>query len=582
MAVSAGLLYLLLRRTLAREMIIRMDLEETRERFAASAAHHPYSFAVYDADRRFRYLNPHGLKFLRKTPDEVLGRRDEEVFPLEMVNAYLPALNRAMETRQPQSVVAELMLASNHVCLAYTFTPLLNADGSVREVLAVTNDMTSVVQNERRVRRLNRTLGAISAANSVLVRATDEASLLRDFCAELAAQTGHRLVWVGFVEGTEGHLRAAEEAGPAAGLLAEIRPGNLLPPADYCVSTKAVQQRQPVICRDYQTEALFEPCRVLAQEAGLRSGVALPLRDDGHMLGALCLYAAEANQFDEQEVKMLAELAEDLTFGLVALRHKQALAQTLSRLRESEERLRTLKMVIDVSPSVAYVARTEPGWPVEFVSDNVARFGYQPSEFTSGQIKVASIAHPDDLPRIMAECEQAVAEGRPQFTQEYRVFDARGQTRWVQDHCIIVRNTAGLATHFQGILTDITERKQAEAAHRELERLVQGTLDAMTDNICVLEADGAIAYVNASWRRFAAARPPAPEHAAVGSNYFTACEHAHGTPMGAEAAQFIAGTRAVLCGELPEFQMEYSCDSPKEHQCFVARVTPFPAGGRPR
>ncbi|MEQ2007665.1 MAG: PAS domain S-box protein [Limisphaerales bacterium] len=500
-AASAGLLYVLLRQILRREAAIWSDLEASHERFNSAVSHMPFIFAIYDSDRRFRFLNTMGLLTAGKTLDEVIGRRDEEVFPLEMVNAYLPMLTRALEKGHPQTEVVDIAMPSGHMHLAYTFTPLLNADGSVREVLAVTNDMTVVVRNERHTRRLNRTLAAVSAANSVLVRATDEAGLLRDFCAELAAQTQRRLVWVGFVEGAQGQLRVASEAGPAAGLVAGIRPGDTVEPADYCLCTMAVQHQQAVICHDFQTEARFAPCRERAQAAGLRSGVGLPLRDDGRILGAMCLYAAEPERFDEEEVKLLAELAEDLAFGLTALRQKRELAQALARLRESEERLRMLKLVIDQSPSVAYVARIEPGWPVEFVSDNVARFGYQPAEFTSGQIKLSTVAHPEDFPRIAAESDQAVTEGKVEFAQEYRVFNARGETRWVQDHCSVVRNAAGQATHFQGVITDITERKQAEeelcAAHAFSANLMQ------TANVIVLglDAQGCIRIFNEAAER---------------------------------------------------------------------------------
>jgi PAS domain-containing protein len=186
---SAGFLYVLLRRRIAREMAIEQDLADQQKRLEAATTNSlPFTFAVYDADRRFRYLNAHGLQEAGKPLIEVLGRRDEEVFPLEWVNAYGAALTRAFETRQTQTEVVDITTPSGHRHFACRFTPLLNADGTLREVLAVTNDMTDVVRDERRMRQLNRTLTAISAADSVLVRATSETELLQGFCKALATR----------------------------------------------------------------------------------------------------------------------------------------------------------------------------------------------------------------------------------------------------------------------------------------------------------------------------------------------------------------------------------------------------------
>jgi PAS domain S-box-containing protein len=495
-AVTAGLLYVLLRRSLSREAAIRSDLEATQERFTSAVAQLPFTFAIYDADRRFRFLNTRGLLTAHKPLGEVLGRRDEEVFPLELVNAYLPALNRALEKRQPQTEVVDIVLPSGHAHLAYTFTPLLNADGSVRELLAVTNDMTGVVRNDRRVRQLNRTLEAVSAANSVLVRAPDESALLKEFCEVLAERTGHGLVWVGFAE-TNGPLRVAVRVGNPSGIL-DIIPLACCDKAvrSFCLPDAALKSAQPTVCRDFLLDDRFAECREWVQSAGMRSGISLPLRTEGKVFGVLSLYAKEPDRFDGEEVKLLAELADDLAFGIVALRQKGEFGQMVERLRQSEEHSRTLKLIIDQSPSVAYVARADAGWQVEFMSGNIAHFGYQAAEFISGQRSIATIIHREDLPELVATVDKAVANGKAELTVEYRVFDALGQTRRVQDSSVMVRNASGAVTHFRGVLTDITDqRRTAEvlgATYSRYHRL----MEQAEDGIALVDVNGRFVEAN--------------------------------------------------------------------------------------
>jgi len=470
--------------------------------------------------------------------------------------------------------VVEVVRDGSHYHLAYHFTPLVEEDGTVREILAVTNDMTGVVRDERRMRRLNRTLQAISAANSVLVRATDETGLLRDFCAELAEQTGHRLIWVGMHD-SEGEFRMVARDGRPADRVREI-PFHCseLAGKKSCLADAVLTSGRPVTCADFQTDARFPGCEPWARSAGLRAAVGLPLPGEGGLLGALLLYSGEPDQFDSEEVTLLMELASDLAFGIVALRHKEQLRVTAERLRASEERLRTFKEVMDHSSSVAYVTRAEPGWPVEFVSDNITRYGYQPEDFTSGRVTTAMVVHPDDLPKLADVTQRAVAEHESEYTLEYRLLDAAGQIHWMQDWCRVVRNEQGEPVRFQGVFTDVTEQRQAEA-------LVRGTLDAMSETICILDANGRIVHVNESWRRFAAANPPAPAGIGVGDSYFRACERAQGTADGEDARRFLAGARAVLEGQQPEFELEYACHSPQVQRWFLVKTTPFPVGDTP-
>ena len=325
-AVSAGLIYWLLRRHSLQDTTIRLELEENEARFAATAAHYPYSFAIYDAERRFSYVNPHGLLAMHKTADQVLGRLDEEVFPAELVNAYLPTLKCALETRRRQSQVVELQAKEGQTKVIYTFLPLLRADGTVREVIALTHDISPMVQVEQRLRLLNRTLTVTTTADSVLVRATDEAGLLRDFCAVLATQMEPRLIWIGFTEGA-GKLRVAVHAGSVTGSQVGLSPDGVLTQAEFPMADAVIRTGQPCVCRDFETDHRFAAVRERVRAASLRSAVGLPLRADGKVFGVLCMYSGEAQCFADEEVKLLVVLADDLAYCVAALRQRQRLAQ---------------------------------------------------------------------------------------------------------------------------------------------------------------------------------------------------------------------------------------------------------------
>jgi PAS domain S-box-containing protein len=123
-----------------------------------------------------------------------------------------------------------------------------------------------------------------------------------------------------------------------------------------------------------------------------------------------------------------------------------------------------LEQIVRRSPSIAFRFRMEPGWPVEFVSENVSQLGYSAEDLLSGRINLFEVVHPEDKETVMEKLRlEAGSEVRQgEFSQEYRIITGSGETRWLDERMWIVRNDKGAITHFEGIVVDITARKLAE------------------------------------------------------------------------------------------------------------------------
>ncbi len=109
----------------------------------------------------------------------------------------------------------------------------------------------------------------------------------------------------------------------------------------------------------------------------------------------------------------------------------------------------------------------------------------------------------------------------------------------------------------------------------------QRTLDSLSAHIAIVDESGTIVAVNKAWRDFARANGVAGHNYAEGANYLEACGSATGM-YSEEATPFVEGIRSVLSGRCEKFEFEYPCHSPSERRWFIARVTPFAAGGPPR
>ena len=180
------------------------------------------------------------------------------------------------------------------------------------------------------------------------------------------------------------------------------------------------------------------------------------------------------------------------------------LKRTQRALREAAEVRKELERIVSNSPAVAFLWRAVPGWPVEYVTDNVAQFGHTPDDFRSGRITYAEIVHPDDLPRIEAEVARCVEEGCQAFVQEYRILTKEGVVRWLDDRTWVRRDAQGAITHYQGIVLDITERKQAEEELAKFKTIS----DQAVYGAAIADFDGKVLYLN---ERFARMHGYAPD-----------------------------------------------------------------------
>ena len=132
-------------------------------------------------------------------------------------------------------------------------------------------------------------------------------------------------------------------------------------------------------------------------------------------------------------------------------------------LREVQSGRERLEQIVNRSPAIAFLWRTDHELSVDFVSANVRELGYSAADFLSGRITYGSIVHPDDLARALADAGRFVAEGRSEFVQQYRVITATGEVRWIEDRTWVPWHSDGSVTHHQGIIIDVTERRLAEA-----------------------------------------------------------------------------------------------------------------------
>ena len=174
---------------------------------------------------------------------------------------------------------------------------------------------------------------------------------------------------------------------------------------------------------------------------------------------------------------------------------KQAEAE-IKRLKEKYESL------IRNIPITIYSSLPDETSTTIFVSERYREWtGYSPEDFYHDRYTWPKSVHPEDRASAI-EAYVRACESKTEYNHEYRIVHKdTGQVRWVRDHGVPVTDEKGTLILIDGIITDITERKQVEEALQKSEEFSSKLLNNSPNPIVVINSDLSVGYVNPAMER---------------------------------------------------------------------------------
>jgi hypothetical protein len=250
------------------------------------------------------------------------------------------------------SVAAISILSELSFTLYSDVTDVFNLLGHVYKIIAyavlyrtvfvgsVQEPFMRVREAENALQHANRALKTLSAGNKTLLHAHEERALLEAMCRAAVEKGGYLLAWVGYVQDDATHSIKPEvwhavQPGYVESLLSTWQDIAL----NNGPSGLTVRSGQATICQDIATDPLFAPWRDVALRYGYRASISLPLHDNGSTFATLSLYAALPDAFTTDEIALLSEMGEDLSFGIRNLRMRAERDQVLQEKQSFLEKI---------------------------------------------------------------------------------------------------------------------------------------------------------------------------------------------------------------------------------------------------
>ncbi len=189
--------------------------------------------------------------------------------------------------------------------------------------IRVAERTAELVSTNDHLRKSNRALRVLTDCHQALIHDRDERKLMDDICRIIVKAGGYCFAWAGFVapRGADMVIPIAHQ-GYEAGYLDALNDSGMGDRAEKGIPGGAVASGEAVVNNDIFSQTPHVHQHSEAVSRGYGASISLPLRTGNRMMGELNIYSATPHAFDDSEVKLLVELADDLSFSIAAIRSR--------------------------------------------------------------------------------------------------------------------------------------------------------------------------------------------------------------------------------------------------------------------
>jgi len=313
---------------LTAEIAERKRIQEEQARLVAIIEATPDMVATGSPDGRVFYYNRAGLRMLGFEPEQDLSMvRIAETHTEWAAKLVLEeGIPHAIKYGTWSGETALLRRDGHEIPVSQVILAHKGSDGTVEYLSTIGRDITLRKVQESKIARLNRIYSVLSGINTMIVRVREQDELFREACRIAVEHGGFTFAWIGKLDADSQQVTPVAQAGRDDGYLAQINLTSCVDMSGNCVLTaQALTEVKPVICNDIASDERMAALRSEALKRGYRSAVVLPLILESNPVGVFVLYAAETGVFDEEEMRLLIEMAGDISFALDHLKKEAKL-----------------------------------------------------------------------------------------------------------------------------------------------------------------------------------------------------------------------------------------------------------------
>jgi PAS domain S-box-containing protein len=435
-----------------------VSLAKSEERFRATLDNMLEGCQIIGSDWRYLYLNNVADIHNRRPKEEFLGNKYTDMWPGIEQTEFFSIIKHCMQEQ-----------VSHHLENQFFFPDGTEGwfDLSIQPVpegvFILSIDITNRKKAELEIRKVNRVYAVLSNINQSIVRIKNLHDLFDETCRIAVDDGKFRTAWIGLADKDSGSIVPKALAGFSGAYIKSLNPElNLQNPCEN-PTVQVLHSGKHFIVNDIITHP-SSSCNELAINEGYKSLGAFPLKIFKETIGVIMLCSDDRFFFDESEIKLLDEMAMDISFAIEFNQNESIKKKAEESLRESEERFRS---IMENSADAIFI--TDQNGKYLYTNREVTNMlGYSPEEMK--EMTIADLAPRDKIGDYLNTFSQLMITGKLYI--EIDLLKKNGDLISVDLNSVLLQGDM-----VYGSCRDITERKRTEQElmkHRHhLEELVE-------------------------------------------------------------------------------------------------------------
>jgi len=354
-----------------------------------------------------------------------------------------------------------------HGCLEWRFE--FDKSGDPIRLHGILQDITEREGMLNKLQKTNNLLAFMSQINKKIVRIENKETLFLNSCRIATEYGKFKMAWIGLFNYVSEKITLVSQSGINDKDLKLFDGASLIPNGPQ---HQVLLRGEYVICNDLANQPELEDWHSFASTNNIRSLMVLPIMQSGRIIGTFNLYSSSLNFSGKDEIDLLVEIANDISFSLDNLEKDRKQKDTQELIISNELRFRTL---IEKSQDMQTLA-TAKG-EIVYASPSISKvLGYENIQEYLGQ-SIVDFVHPDDL-AVFAELGKEMYKnpGKSMF-MEQRVLHRNGSWIWCEGtvtNMLHEPSINAIVSNFR----NISEKKLAE----EIREFDKNNLEALINN----------------------------------------------------------------------------------------------------
>ncbi len=355
--------------------LMQEELRKNEERFRKIFEESQIGVMLSDPDFRYIKVNPAFCNMLGYTASELASMSFIDITHPDDIGKDIENMSKLKIGEIPfyRTEKRYLRKTGEIVWVNIVVSCIRNNNGTLLYNVGMIENITQRKQEEQEISRLNRIYAVLSNINQLIVREGDRQTLLNEAC-EIAVQDGEfQMSWVGIFDAETDSFQPVASAAKESGYREQLHTSIAQIMAGREPLWRILIDGQIIICNDIEHDDRLKSQREKTLALGYRSLAAFPLHIDDEIIGVVNFYSSEKDFFNEEELKLLEELASDVSYALHSLELEDQRLQSEIKMKESENRYRRIfenvqdvyyeasidGTILEISPSIEMISKKQ-------------------------------------------------------------------------------------------------------------------------------------------------------------------------------------------------------------------------------